>query len=385
MRILIVHNRYQIAGGEDVAVLAEKALLESRGHEVALVEANNATIAGPLARCRTAINAVYSRAARRRVRDEIVRFHPHIAHVHNFFPLFSPSVYDACREEAVPVVQSLHNYRLICPNALCFRAGRPCEDCVGKFLAWPGVAHACYRHSRTGTATVAAMLTAHRLAGTWRDKVDVYIAPSEFSRALLIRGGLPSGKIAVKPNFLHPTPAVGKGNGGFALYVGRLSEEKGLSVLLAAWEKSRALLPLRLVGDGPLQGEVSAAAHRLPHVTYEGRLPRESVLELMQQAALLILPSICYEGAFPIAGLEAWAVGLPLIASNHGNLAHGIEHGRTGLLFAPGNAEVLDAQSHPAKLAHMRLEARHEYLTNYTADRNYDTLMDIYQRALKQT
>jgi glycosyltransferase involved in cell wall biosynthesis len=389
MKILLVHNRYQIAGGECVVVDQEKRLLEMHGHDVAVLQVDNEEINSFPARCHAAFRTIYSYSSRRLVSNEISKFHPDIVHIHNFFPLLSPSVYHACREHNVSVVQTLHNYRLICPNALCFRDGHPCEDCVGKSLPWPGVYHACYRQSHLGTAPVAGMIAVHRFARTWNNDVHSYLALTNFARNLFIRGGLPPEKIVVKPNFVYPTPPVGQGNGEFALFVGRLSEEKGIRVLLAAWEKLQDSLPLRIVGDGPLTNEVSAASRRLKQVSFEGRLPREQVLRLMAEAKMLIFPSIWYE-TFGMTIIEAYAVGLPVIASNLGVMPSLVRHGHTGLLFAPGQADDLAAQvryakSHPKELAQMRLEARAEFLAKYSADRNYEMLMNIYQSAISDT
>ena len=311
MRILVLHNRYQIGGGEDVTVQTEKALLEARGHHVNLLEANNDQIVNPLEKAKAAMSAIYSSTAKQQVAEAIASFQPDLMHVHNFFPLFSPSIYYAGQEAGIPVVQTLQNYRLFCVNSYFFRDGKVCEDCLGKKFAWSGVVHGCYRDSRTGSAIVGTMQTVHRALGTWEKQIDVYITPTEFARQKYIQGNLPASKLVVKPNFLYSDPKQGQGQGGYALFVGRLSPEKGLDTLIQAWEKLAEIgIPLKIVGEGPLSDRIIAATQKLTAVEYLGKLPKAKVLELMQEAQCLVFPSLWYEG-FPLVIVEAYAVGLP--------------------------------------------------------------------------
>jgi glycosyltransferase involved in cell wall biosynthesis len=386
MKVLLLHNRYQIAGGEDVVVQAEKSLLETNGHCVTLLEASNDNITHPLEQAKAAANAVYSHASKQQVRAEIARFLPDVVHVHNFFPLLSPSIYHACREARVPVIQTLHNYRLLCANAYLFRDGKVCEDCVGKRFPWPGVVRGCYRGSKAGTAVVATMQSLHRTLQTWTKMVDTYIALTEFARQKFIQQGLPAEKIAVKPNFADSEPSPSKGQGRYALFVGRLSPEKGIDKLFHAWERIGERMPLKIVGDGQLANTVAEATQKLRGVEWLGRQSKEQVLALMQDAQILVFPSMWYEG-FPMVITEAYATGLPVIASNLGVSSSLIKHGRTGLHFRPGDPEDLAAQvewvlSHPTELAQMRLEARAEFEAKYTAERNYQMLMNIYEQVV---
>lgn len=388
MKILLVHNRYQIAGGEDTVVSAEKSMLEEHGHEVRLLESDNAEISGTRAQIKAGLGAIYSRSGRRRVAAELARFRPDVMHVHNFFPLLSPSIYSAARQAGVAVVQTLHNFRLVCPNALFFRDGHVCEDCLGRAVPLPGILHACYRKSRVATTPVAAMLTVHRALGTWANKVDAYIALTEFSRQKLTQGGLPAEKIFVKPNFAHPAPTVGNGAGDYALFVGRLSEEKGVSTLLAAWKQLATEIPLKIVGDGPLTEMVKSATQGSSALEWAGRVKHEQVTNLMQRASLLIFPSIWYEG-FPMSLVEAFAVGLPVVASNLGAMSSLVRHRQTGLHFRAGDADDLVTQvrwvrTHPAELGEMRRAARQEYEAHYTAERNCEMLIHIYQAAIER-
>lgn len=386
MRIIVLHTHYQQPGGEDQSVAAEVALLREKGDEVQPLTFHNRDLEG-LPSWKQAALTLWNREAYCRVREAIRAQRPDIVHIHNTFPLASPAVVHAAKAEGVPVVMTLHNYRLLCVNALFFREGRVCEDCLGR-LPWRGVVRGCYRGSPLASGVVAAMLTTHRALGTWARGVDVYIALTEFARRKFMEGGLPAEKIVVKPNFVHPDPGPGEGKGGYALFVGRLSPEKGVRTLLRAWERLKGI-PLKIVGDGPLRAEMEDLVRGggLEGVEMLGRRPREEVLGLMREAGVLVFPSECYEN-FPMTVAEAFACGLPVVASRLGAMAGIVEDGRTGLLFAPGDAEDLAAKvawlfSHPEELARMRREARAEYEAKYTAERNYQLLMEIYGQALE--
>ncbi len=383
MKVLLVHNYYQQPGGEDQVFETEAALLEAHGHSVARYTVHNDQVAemNPLSLVETTL---WNKAVYRELRDLICRQRPQVAHFHNTFPLISPAAYHAAKAEGVPVVQTLHNYRLLCPNGVFFRDGHVCEDCLGKSVPWPGVVHACYRGSRAGTGLVAAMLTLQRVLKSSTEAVHIYIALSEFAREKFIQGGLSAEKIVVKPNFVHPDPGMGEGLGGYALFVGRLSPEKGIGTLLAAWDRLGRKVPLKIVGDGPLALQADKVARRVPGVEWLGRLPKTQVLALMKDAHVLIFPSLWYEG-FPMVLAEACAVGLPVVASELGSMSSLIDPGRTGLHFHPGNPEDLAAQvewtlTHPAELTQMRREARAEFEAKYTAEQNYQMLMEIYER-----
>ena len=384
MRVLLIHNKYQQAGGEDEVFAAEARLLEERGHQVLRYTVHNDQVVDMDSKS-LLMATVWNRSSYRELRDLVRKEQPDIAHFHNTFPLISPAGYYAVKAEGRPVVQSLHNYRLLCPNALFFRDGHTCEDCMSRTPPWPGVLHACYRESHSASGAVAAMLTAHRLLRTWTRMVDVYITLTEFARNKFIQGGLPAERIVVKPNFFHPDPEPEVRWENYALFVGRLSVEKGVDTLLTAWELLEDRMPLKIVGDGPLSDVVAQAARGLESVEWLRRQPREQVLRLMKRARVLIFPSICYEN-FPLVAAEAFAVGLPIIASNLGSLASLVNPGHTGLLFRPGDPEDLAdkvgwALDHPHELASMRREARSEFETEYTAERNYERLLRIYELA----
>ena len=389
MKILCVHNRYQHLGGEDLAAKVEMQLLESHGHTVELFEADNAAIVGVSAQLKAALGTVYSPSAKKRFAAKIRSYEPDLVHVFNFFPLLSPSIHYACREAGVPVIQKISNFRLLCPSALLLREGRVCEDCVGKLVPWPGVLHGCYRDSRVGSAVVATMLATHRLMGTWEKVVDGYIARTNFSRDKLVQGGLPAGKIDIIPSFAHDPgdPSDSReGNGGFALFAGRLTPEKGIATLLSAWDRLKGVpIRLKVVGGGPLSGEVARRSAG-GNVDYLGELSRAEVQSLMGEAAFLVFPSACYEN-FPLAIVEAFAAGVPVIASRLGAMEEIVEDGRTGLHFTPSDAEDLAgkvewAWRHPKETKEMGRNARAEYLAKYTPERNYQLMMQMYERVL---
>jgi glycosyltransferase involved in cell wall biosynthesis len=384
MHILTVHNKYQIRGGEDESQELERRTLQEYGHQVDLYEEDNNRVKS-LNSVQMALRTIWSTEAYQVVKQKLQNSTYNIVHIQNFFPLISPSVYYAAKEQGVAVIQTLRNYRLLCPNALFFRNGQVCEDCLGKFIPYPGVLHGCYRENKMVTGGVAAMLTVHRAMNTWTQMVDIYITLTEFARQKMIQGGMPAEKIVVKPNFVHPDPGLGEGRGNYALFVGRLSVEKGLDTLLAAWEKLGGKIPLKIIGDGPLSEEVIAAAKKNPQVEWLGRRPMTEVYTLMGEAMFLVFPSKWYE-TFGRVAVEAFAKGTPVIAANIGAIAELVESGRTGLHFRPGDAEDLAAKvewllANPAKLAQMRQEARAEFEAKYTADRNYQKLMEIYIQA----
>lgn len=386
VRILLVHNHYQQRGGEDEVVEREEALLRAHGHRVVRYTAHNDDIAD-MPRVALARATLWNRRVHTEVRTLLRSEGLELVHCHNIFPLISPAVYYAARAERVPVVQTLHNYRLLCPSANFFRDGVVCEDCLGKGVPWPGVVHRCYRGSVLASAVTATMLSVHRALGTWRSLPNVYIALSEFAREKFVQGGLPAEKVVVKPNFVDPDPGVALTGGDYVLYVGRLSEEKGVATLLEAWHEVPDGINLKIVGDGPCAADVVAAASALSTVEWLGWQSRERIVELMKRARLLVVPSAWYEG-LPMVIPEAYAVGLPVIASDLGSLRSLIEPHRTGLRFRAGDSADLTrklrwALEHPVELARMRQEARAEFESRYSASQNYPLLIRIYERAKK--
>jgi glycosyltransferase involved in cell wall biosynthesis len=380
MRILILHNEYQHRGGEDAVADAEAALLTSRGHEVYRFSRHNDEV-GAMHRAQLAMQTVWSAPSAKTLRSLVDSFRPDVVHAHNTFPLISPSAYWAAAAAHVPVVQTLHNFRLLCPQAMFLREGRVCEDCLGR-TPWRGAVRACYRGSRAQSTVLATSTILHRAVGTYRNKVTRYIALNEFCRGKFIEGGLPAERIVVKPNFVQAAAPSSHAREGF-LFVGRLSAEKGISVLAQA----SARLPdttIRVAGTGPESPAVSQCAG----MQSLGALKVDEVRAEMQRACALLVPSIWYE-TFGLVVVEAFACGLPVIASRIGVLPGLVEDGVTGLLFEPGNAQDLAhkmawAAAHPEEMALMGRRARARYEAEFTPDRNYAQLISIYQDAIHE-
>lgn len=391
MKVLLVHNSYQQPGGEDVVFDLERQILEGTGHEVLTYCRSNWEIQAHSAVRRLAFSKdlVWSTSSRHEIAALLERAKPDLVHVHNTFVMISPSIYSACKAAHIPVVQTLHNYRLLCPASGLYRDGKVCEECIDHTL-WRAVQHGCYHDSRTATAGVALMLAWHRRLGTWNDSVNFYIAPTQFARQKLIRGGLPEKKIVVKPNFVHPDPGVQDEKGEYVLFAGRLSPEKGVRTVLAAWKHLRQHIPLKFIGSGPQRAELelSVVEQGLSDVSLQGSLSHDGTLSAIKRARFLLSASELYE-TFGIVAVEAFACGVPVIAPRLGTMAEIVEDGHTGLHFTPGDPEDLAAKvewawAHPKEMEAMGRAARSEYEAKYTAERNYQILMEIYQRAVHE-
>jgi glycosyltransferase involved in cell wall biosynthesis len=376
MRVLLVHNYYQQRGGEDAVVEAEAELLRQNGHDVELYSRTNADVIG-MSRLSLAKDTVWSARTERDLREVLGAFAPEIMHVHNTLPLISGSAFWAAGAAGVPVVQTLHNFRLFCPQAMFLRAGRICEDCMGR-VPWRAVVHGCYRDSRAQSAALVAALGAHRLARTSRH-VTRFIALNRFCREKFIEGGLPPERISIKPNFASiPTPGSYTRQRG--LFIGRLAPEKGIGLLASALARAERV-QIDVVGEGPEAESVRGCRQ----MQWAGWLPSEEVYRRMAQAAYLVMPSLWYEN-FPRTLVEAFACGLPVIASRLGALEELVEDGRTGLHFTPGDSadlarKLMWAESNPDAMRRMGLEARREYERRYTPEVNYARLIEIYEEA----
>lgn len=380
MRVLFLHNRYRQPGGEDQVALAEARLLRAAGIETKLVLADNRE-----ASAWSALEAAWSEASYRRVRRLCLEYRPDIAHVHNFWMQLTPSVHAACRDAGAATVQTLHNFRLLCANALLLREDRPCEDCVGR-SSWTGVARRCYRNSLLASAAVVRMIAANRRRGTWDHDVRAFIALSDFARRRFVEGGLPAERVFVKPNFVaDPGPVEAPPSAsGDILYAGRLSREKGVHVLVTAWRRGRLNHGARLliVGDGPERRALEAQAGADGVVFTGWKSPRE-IRDLMPGVRAVVLPSLCYENQ-PRALVEAFSFARPVIVSDLGGLAEAVQD--QGLRVPAGDEEALSdalaAVTRDAALAdRLGRNARATYLERYTPQRNCEMLLDIYRRA----
>lgn len=379
--IAVIHNRYRQPGGEDAAVASHVAVLEQYGHRVVRFESSNETLA-TMGAIGQASATIWNRAAGRDIHDFLVRERPAVAHFHNTFPLLSPAVHSAAQRAGIPVIQTLHNYRTICPNGILFRDGAVCEACVPKRVKWPGIVHACYRDSRAASAATVAMLAVRATRGMLWDDVNAYIALTPFARARFIAGGLPGARIVVQPGFLAADPGIGSHVGGYGLFVGRLSPEKGVATLLGAWSTAyRDGMRLRIVGTGPLDTSLSRA---VLGVEWHGARDNAQVLAMMKEAAFLVCPSECYEG-FPNTVLEAFATALPVLASNHGAMSELVTHASTGHLFRPNDPADLArslswAFDNPTLLPALGNAGRREFESKYTASHGYARLRELYAR-----
>lgn len=385
MRVLMIHNRYLERGGEDKSFESEAALLRERGCTVFTYEESNERIER-LGNLRVAAKSIWSSETYGNIRKQLRENRCDILHVQNHFPLISPSAYYAAHAEGTAVVQALRNYRLICPTGAFYRQQKVCEDCLGRAFAWPSMIHSCYRGSAFASGSVAAMLSVHRLLGTWRRKVDVYVAPTFFARDKFVESGFDPEKLMVKYNFVAPDPGMGTGGGGYALFVGRLAKEKGIDTMLSAWRKLAGDFPLWIAADKTNMAQFSGTVEQSRSVEWLGWRNETELLDILGKAEMLILPSEWYEG-HPRVAVEAFAKGVPIIGSNLGAMAEIIEDGRTGLLFEPGNADDLAAKlrwalDHPDRLLEMRKRARSEYETKYMAAANFGRMMEIYQAAI---
>ena len=381
--VVLVHNRYRHAGGEDEVFEAEAALLESRGHLVERFTLDNRDLRehNPIA---MAAATVWNGRTYRALRQICRRTQADVVHFHNTFPMVSPAAYYAARAEGAAVVQTLHNFRLICLNALCYREGHPCEQCVTKTVRWPGVVHGCYRNSRSASGVTAVMLSLHAAARTWTEHVDTYVALSEFARSRFISGGLPSARIVVKPNFLVDDPGAGGHDEGYVVYVGRLSAEKGIDLLMRAWSVLGERIPLKVIGSGPMEHVVDG----VPGVEWLGPLPRPRLLALMQRASVLVFPSEVYENC-PMTLIQAFATALPVVASGHGSIGEMVCDGVAGWHFAPGDVNdliraVTEAMQNVEQRRSRGCNARRLFEARYTKDENYRQLSAVYASALQR-
>lgn len=382
--IIVAHNYYQQAGGEDRVFEAEIALLESHGHTVTRFTMHN-DIIDSMPKLLVAGATIWNHNAAKQLDRLINQTEPDLIHFHNTFPLISPAAYYTAHARGVPVIQTLHNYRLLCPNALLFRDRSVCEECLDKRIKWPAIKHRCYRGSIPGSATVASMIAFHHLLGTWRRKVDTFIALTDFSREKFMAGGIDSEKIFVKPNFCA-NPDVGPNappRRNNALFVGRLSVEKGIELLADAWNGSD--VPLKIIGDGPLRHKITEWPSS--SLEYLGAQDHATVLQEMRRSGFLVFPSECYEN-MSVAMLEAMASGLPIIAANTGANPELVQDGKTGFLFRPHDSQDLRAKvqwaaDNPNALRQMGIAARAVYEKKYNSDQNYRLLSDIYQQTIR--
>jgi glycosyltransferase involved in cell wall biosynthesis len=398
MRVLMVHNRYRsdAPSGENRVVDEEAALLAEGGHTVELFQVSSDGISafGLTRRALLPAQLVWSPGSRRDLGRAIAAFEPDVVHLHNTFPLLSASVLAATRAAGVPVVATLHNYRLICAGGTLFRDGAVCHDCLGR-SPLPGVRHGCYRESSIMTVPGATSIVVN--TNRWHRDVDTFIVLSEAQRDLFVGEGFPADRVVVKPNFVRERPAVRSGGPPgrepeHILYLGRLAPEKGVSVLRRAWEQHRPAGGFRhrlvIAGGGPLADEVRAWAEVDRTVEFVGHRTPEECAALMAGALAVVVPSV-WEETFGLVVVEAKAAGVPAVATDHASFPDLIEPGRDGLLVPPGDpaalAEALAGlDAAPDRAAAMGASARASYEQRYTPEQNLQLLEGIYRRAVRR-
>jgi glycosyltransferase involved in cell wall biosynthesis len=386
VKVLYFHNYYQIAGGEDGVLAAEVTLLQDHNDDSSTYSVNNDQIGSMFQKVKAAVSVSFSFSQFNKIKRKLSSAKPDVVHVHNYFPVMSPSIFYACKSSRTPVVHTLHNYRAVCPTALLMHDGKVNERSINA-SSWWAVSKKVYRGSFLGTLALTFMVELHKKIGTWQTKVDRYIALTEFSRNKYIEAGWPAHKIAVKPNFIQD-PFDGDNfvakAGGYGLFVGRLSEEKGVDILFESWANTTG--KLKVIGDGPLKEYVESKSSG--SIEFLGRKDKSDVLDLVKNADFIIMPSTWYEG-FPMVLVEAFACGTPALVSRLGSMEEIVEDGVTGLHFEAGNTQDLAEKAqrlidNPERAREMGQNARNEYLAKYTPEKNYEILMDIYKQAIDE-
>ena len=398
MKILAAHNFYgsSVPSGENRVFLAETALLRQRGHDVVEFTRHSDTIRGrgAVGTLQGALSTPWNPFSARGLRDILRRERPDILHVHNFFPLLSPSIFYAAAGSETAAVMTLHNYRLFCAAGIPMRGGKPCTLCLEQKSVAPALRFGCYRGSRAATAPMAAMIALHRSLRTWERHVDACISLSAFQKDLMVGAGLPEAAVHVKPNFYADPPETlpWDRREEKVVFIGRLGEEKGVQVLLEAWREWGAEAPLlEVIGDGPLRKTLAAVVSEYGldgRVVFRGQLPFDEAQRCLSHGRLLVVPSLWFE-TFGMVACEAFALGVPVAASRIGPLPDIVEEGVAGALFEPGNAAdllrvVRGLWSDRERLAAMGRGGRKLFEEKYTADANYRMLMEIYEAALQR-
>ena len=386
LRVLMVHNHYLVRGGEDESFAAETELLRAGGHEVETYVRDNEEIAAR-GRFRTAVDTIWSGRSQRDVSALLRKGNFDVMHVQNSFPLISPAVYGAGRAAGVAVVQTLRNYRPLCASGLLMREGEICEKCLGHGVGWAGVRHRCYRGSLPGSAVVVTMNAWHQMRATYLREVDRFIVASELVRRKFVEGGFPEERICLKPNVVPLLPEGGAGERERrAIYVGRLSADKGVELMVEAWVRYGLEIPLEIVGSGPLEAKLREKAQAAPAISFSGRLPVEEACRAMGRAELLLLPTQWYE-TFGRTVLEAYAMGTAVISSRGTAPGDLVREGETGFLVNRGDAEDLAARVQeffdlPAReRRRMGERALFEYRDQYSREKNLKLLAGIYRDA----
>lgn len=387
MRILFVHNKYKYRGGEDTVLNTEFDLLIAKGHEVEKLIFDNNNIIGFTKKIQSGISSIYSITSARLLEEKINEFKPDVIHIHNLFFQASPSIIIKANKLNVPVVLTIHNFRLICSNALLLRNNKTCELCINEVFPLHGIKYKCYHSSSVDTALVTAITGIHKVLSTWRNKIDVIISLSSFMKEKLVNSSLrlPKNKIVIKPNFVPDSEIINYKKENFYLFVGRLTKEKGIHFLISYF-LNHPNQKLKIAGDGPEFSNVLEKIKNASNIEFLGQQSKEDILKLMGASKALLFPSIWYEG-LPMTIVEAFSVGTPVIASNIGSMAEMIQNEYNGFLYNPEDAKELERSINSIQNSDLTYEelcnnARKTYLKNYHPDVHYKAIMEIYLNAI---
>lgn len=381
VKILVLHNKYQISGGEDTVVQNEVELLRRNGHQVELVYFDNSEIKGLLNTLKAAVEVLYSFSASARLKPIISSFKPDVIHVHNFFPKLSPSVFYLAQKMQIPIVQTIHNFRMICPSAILMHEEKIFESSLHQRFAFTAVAKKVYRGSYLQTFVLALHNFVHNQIGTWKSKVDGLIFLTDFAKEKFLSSKLRlnNENLFIKPNFVEDQGFNYQRETHF-LFVGRLSTEKGIDLLLEAFSQSPH--QLKIIGTGPLENMVREASDKHTNIEFLGKQPHDAVIEYMKNCRALVFPSIWYEG-MPMTIIEAFSTGCPVIASDLGAMKNLISHEYNGVKFEVNDTQAL-INSLDSVTEHMPENARNTFLENYNSEKNYSELIAIYTEVINR-
>ena len=384
MKILIVHNFYKIRAGEYSVFNNEMNLLKDNNHEVITYHKDNKTINSLSSKFRSFLNVIFSNKVYKKFDHLLKKEKPDIIHVHNFFPLITPSIFFAAKDNKIPIIQTLHNYRHICPSAILMHKNKIYEKSITNGV-FSTVIDKVYQNSYLGTFALARMINYHKKKDTWNSKVNKFIALTQFSKSKFEEAGFLPSKITVKPNFVFDIKKNDIKKEKFALFVGRIGEEKGIKILIKAWKNIN--YPLTVAGSGPLEDDLKSLKQN--NINFIGSQDKGKIVELMNSASFLVVPSIWYEG-FPMVILEAYSAGLPVLGSRIGSVGEVVIDKITGLQFKPNDPIDLSEKvnviiKNPTLLLELSKNARKHYLDNFTPEKNYQELINIYKEVIHES